>query len=472
MKIIHIASEVYPFSKTGGLADVTGTLPLWLASLGNEVIVMSPLYARVHKQYPDLAPTGIRVWVDVPDGLLEFELYECAIKGVRFLFFRQDQLFNRPGIYNENGKDYPDNHIRFSSFCMACMNYIKHHGLMPDILHAHDWQTALIPVYHKSFFQDIPAKTVFTIHNLSFQGVFFGVTMESIGLTPAHFSTEGLEFYGHPNLMKGAIVYSDLITTVSPSYAKEIQTPACGCQLDGLLRRHSRKLVGILNGIDDRVWNPQTDAMIAHHFNTDDLSGKIAQKRSVAALWGFNSEKPLVVMISRLSSQKGVELILEAARDMGRMDAHFVFLGDGVPKITNQFQKLAHTYTNMTVIIGYNEALSHNLYAAADYYLMPSIFEPCGLSQLIAMRYGALPIVRRTGGLADTVRDVDTGGWGFVFDSADAGSLLRTLKRALGIYHTPAFEKFVTQSLSLDFSWRKSLYETMKQYQILLGNSG
>ncbi len=472
MKIIHVASEVYPFSKTGGLADVTGSLPLWLASLGNEVIVMSPLYARVRKKYPDLTPTGIKVWVDVPDGLLEFNLYECTIKKVRFLFFRQDQLFNRPGIYNENGKDYPDNHIRFSAFCMACMNHIKHHGLMPDILHAHDWQTALIPVYHKSFFQDIPAKTVFTIHNLSFQGVFFGVTMEAIGLTPAHFSTEGLEFYGHPNLMKGAIVYSDLITTVSPSYAREIQTPACGCQLDGLLRRYHHKLVGILNGIDDHIWDPETDTMIAHHFNKGDLSGKTAQKRSVAALLGFNPEKPLVAMISRLSNQKGVELILEAAGDIGQLDAHFIFLGDGVPEITGQFQKLGHAYTNITVIIGYNEVLSHNLYAAADYYLMPSIFEPCGLSQLIAMRYGALPVVHRTGGLADTVKDVNSGGWGFVFDSADAGSLLHTLKRALGVYRTPAFEKFVKHSLSLDFSWEQSLHKTMEQYQLLLGNSG
>ncbi len=273
MKIIHIASEVYPFSKTGGLADVTGTLPLWLTSLGCKVIVMSPLYAVVRKKYPDLTPAKIKVWVDIPEGLLEFTLYEYVTKGVQFLFFRQDELFDRPGLYNENGRDYPDNHIRFSSFCMACMNYIKHHQLMPDILHAHDWQTALIPVYHKSFFQDIPAKTVFTIHNLSFQGRFFGITMDALGLTPAHFTTEGLEFHGHPNLMKGAIIYSDLITTVSPSYAEEIQTPAYGFQLDGLLRRYRHKLVGILNGIDDHVWNPETDAMIAHHFNKDDLSG-------------------------------------------------------------------------------------------------------------------------------------------------------------------------------------------------------
>lgn len=469
MKIIHVASEAFPFSKTGGLADVVGTLPKRMAQIGHDVTVMVPLYRVTRERYPELILLDTKVWVDVPGGLMEFRLYETFVDGARFLFFEQDELFDRSGIYNEDGEDYGDNHIRFSSFCMACLNFIKHHNLKPEILHAHDWQAALIPVYQKLYFSDIGCKTVFTIHNLAFQGILYDKSMESIGLKGEHFYGAGLEFYGDINMLKAAVLQADLVTTVSPKYAEEVQTPAYGFKLDGLLKHNAHKLVGILNGIDYSVWNPETDENLEFHYHAGDLSGKEKVKRHFAEKWGLDPEKPLIVMISRLAEQKGIQMILDAAPDMANADANFVFLGDGTPDINQQFKGLESELPNVTVIIGYSEALSHQLYGAADFYLMPSLFEPCGLSQLIAMRYGAIPIARYTGGLADTVKDITVDGWGFVFDPTTGHALMHTIYRALSIYGTDQYHDLVQKVMSIDFSWVRSANETVQHYERLSG---
>jgi starch synthase len=465
MKIAFVSSEVFPFSKTGGLADVVGALSKETAELGNDVIVLTPLYKSVFDKFSDkIVNTNKKVWVDVPNGLVEFELWATILNKVKFIFFKNEGLFFRQGFYNENGFDYPDNYFRFATFSMAVMNYLKHHDIEPDIIHCNDWQTALIPVYHKSFFNDIKTKTILTIHNLAFQGIF-DINLTSIGLDNSFLIMSKLEFYGKTNYLKGGIVYSDFVTTVSPTYAEEIKTPEYGFGLDGLLKYYDYKLIGILNGIDYEYWNPLTDKLIYENYNTSKMKNK--NKSPLTKEFSLN-DNPLFVMVSRFAEQKGINMILDIGENFNRLNANFIFLGDGTPDFNNKMKNLESLCRNVKVILGYNEELSHKLYSAADFYLMPSIFEPCGLSQMIAMRYGALPVVRKTGGLNDTVKDLSLKeGYGFVFEEAKSDSLLFQINRAIDFYSNIKFDSYVNFVMKIDFSWKKSAKKYLKIYQNL-----
>ncbi len=471
MKIVFSASEVFPFSKTGGLADVTGALSKELANLNNEVTVFSPLYMSVWENFymknKKLHPENKKIWVDVPDGLIEFEVWKIDLDGVEFLFLKNDELFFRKGFYNENGEDYYDNPYRFSVFSMAIMNYLKHHNINPDIIHCNDWQTALIPVYHKSFFSDVPAKTIITIHNLAFQGVF-DIDLKYIGLDESFLTIDKLEFYGKVNFLKGGIVYSDFVTTVSPTYAKEIKTSEYGFGLDGLLRHFDYKLTGILNGIDYEYWNPATDEYIYKKYG--EYENKVENKKYISNEYGFDYDKPLFTMVSRFTEQKGLNMITTLNDKFSELNANFIFLGDGSPEFNNQMLQLEKINPNMKIILGYNEALSHKLYAAADFYLMPSVFEPCGLSQMIAMRYGAVTVVRKTGGLNDTVKDISTDGYGFVFENIDENELFEQLRRAINHYFNKDFPSLSNQVMKIDFSWKKSAEKYFELYNTLINH--
>ncbi len=465
MKIVFASSEVFPFSKTGGLADVVGSLAKEMVKLNNDVIVITPYYKSVMENFPEIKNTEKKVWVDVPSGLLEFEIFTLKESGIEFVFFKNDELFLRNGFYNENGLDYQDNPVRFASFSMALMNYLKHHNINPDIIHCNDWQTSLIPVYHKSYFSDLKAKTILTIHNLAFQGIF-DIDLKYIGLDDSFFDMEKLEFYGKINFLKGGIVYSDFITTVSPTYAEEIKTMEYGFRLDGLLRHYSHKLKGILNGIDYEYWNPLTDKYIYKNF--DNHNDKKINKFKFTEHFELNNDYPLFVMVSRFTEQKGLNMILHLREKFSQLNASFIFLGDGTPEFNEKMKILEHINSNIRVILGYKEQLSHILYASSDFYLMPSVFEPCGLSQMIAMRYGSVPIVRKTGGLNDTVKDIAQNGYGFVFDEINSDALLSQINRALDYYNSNDISYLSEKVMKIDFSWKESAKKYVQLYLSLV----
>ncbi|MBI3995822.1 MAG: glycogen synthase GlgA, partial [Nitrospirae bacterium] len=412
MRILYAASEVSPFAKTGGLADVAGALPEALVRLGHEVKVIMPRYSVVDEKRWRLKPRG-DLAVKLAGKDHTFHLWAChlADSPVEFFFLSNKGLFDRPGLYQEKGMDYPDNLERFSAFSRAVLEVPKKLNWQPDIIHGNDWQTALTFAFLKAHFSADSfyrkTGTVFTIHNLGYPGLFPAAEFAGLGLPPEYFTPDRLEFYGKLNLLKAGLVFAGVLNTVSPTYSREIQTPEFGQGLEGVLATRRADLFGILNGVDYRQWNPARDPAISHPYDARSLKGKRLCKEALQKECHLEvKEVPLVGMITRLTAQKGLDLVIEALDELMRMDLQLVVLGAGEPEMEQKLKAAMRRYSEqLSVRIQFDEPLAHRIEAGADLFLMPSSYEPCGMNQMYSLRYGTVPIVRKTGGQADTVED-------------------------------------------------------------------
>ncbi len=483
MKIALIASEVTPFAKTGGLADVIGTLSMALAQLGNDICVIAPAYRSARQGDFALRELPRQLSVPVADRRVRATVMEGSISNrVPIYFIRADQYFDREFLYGTPaGGDYPDNAERFVFFSRAALEALRQQPV--DIVHCHDWQAALAAVYLKtqaSWYPEIAsAKTVFTIHNLGFQGIFSPADWPLLDLDSAFFTPQSLEFYGHINFLKGALVFADKLTTVSPSYAREITTAEQGFGLEGVLRERAGDLVGILNGVDYQLWNPWTDPFLTDHYGENSLTLKVACKKKLRH--GMNLPDrdgvPLIAMISRLTPQKGFDLIEAIFAAIMERGTQVVFLGSGETRYENFFRAAQERYPDqLAVRIGFDEPLAHQIEAGADIFLMPSLYEPCGLSQMFSLKYGTIPVVRAIGGLKDTVQPCNIekhSGTGFVFEDYTPQALLETLDQCLTVYRDEsAWTALQRRAMSMDFSWNHSAKKYADLYRQLMNLGG
>ncbi len=465
MRLLFASAEIYPYSKTGGLADVAKALPAALARFC-DVVSVTPLYRFIDRTRYGIRPMCRELSLDFGGREYRVSLWEAEREGVRHLFVYHPLLCERDHPYapDEKGKD--DSALRFAVFSHAVTALADDF----DLVHLNDWHTALAAVLMKD--GGVEAKTLFTIHNLAYQGVFDAKVMRKIGLDPRHFTMEDMEFYGRLNWMKGAIAHADAVTTVSPAYAKEIQTPAFGCGLEGFLRKHAAKFTGILNGIDTDFFDPAADPALPAPYDADDTTGKAACKKAMLSELDIKEyENPFFIFIGRFVEQKGIDLIIEALDGLAQKPMTLMILGEGDPRFGEAAEKAAAEYPAIRAFLGYDENLSHRLYAAADFLLMPSRFEPCGLNQMIAMRYGTLPVVHAVGGLKDTVRDYEKEkicGLGIPFDEASAQSLVDAVDRALALYaDRDRFEKLRRFDMGCDFSIDRCAQNYWKLYEKL-----
>ncbi len=468
MKIAFCSSEVVPFAKTGGLADVSGALPLALEKLGLDVSIFLPFYKGVDQKGYKVKKLKKGLWSTILG------------KNLTVYFIDHKGHFHRDYLYGDGYGDYEDNFERFHFFCEDVLIQLKALKLQVDIVHCHDWQTALIPLYLKELYKEDPffenTKTVFTIHNLAYQGVFKKSFFPQLGLSPELFSPEGLEFYDKINLLKGAILYSDEVTTVSPQYAKEILTKKYGCGLEGVLKHSKDRVVGILNGLDHDIWNPQVDKWLEQTYTRESYTeGKRLNKLALQRSFKLPQKKdmPVFGFVGRLSHQKGVDLILESLTEIMAFDVQLVFQGVGEAKIARKLEKAVKKYPKrIGLCLKFDERIAHLIYSGSDFFLMPSIYEPCGLSQLISMKYGTLPIAYKTGGLIDTIspyRQNNNKATGFIFDTFDKKNFMREIKRAFTTYEQPLkLRSLVYSALNADFSWESSAQEYKDMYQDLL----
>jgi starch synthase len=469
IKVLLVASEAAPFAKTGGLADVVGALPVALKAFDCEVAVLIPRYRRMERTAARRVYDSIPIWLG--GALYETSLY-LADAGTPYYFLDAPSLYDREGYYGDSSGDYADNAVRFAALSRAALA-VARCVFRPQILHCHDWQTGLVPVYLKTNFAYDPTflgiKTLFTIHNLGYQGLFPPSVLPQVGLSPQLFNVDGLEFYGKVNFLKGGLLFSDALSTVSRGYTAEIQTAEYGFGLDGVLRARASGLHGILNGVDYQNWNPATDPHLAAHYSPGDLSGKRECKRDLLrefALPDAASTRPLLGVVSRLAAQKGTELILEIAPELVKDDLYLVVLGAGDAVYEARLREMAAAYPDhIGVKIGYDEALAHKVEAGADLFLMPSRYEPSGLNQLYSLRYGAVPVVRATGGLDDTIEV----GTGFKFQEYSAPAFLAAIRAASAAYgDRPSWEAMMRRGMQKDFSWRVSAGEYAALYRRML----
>jgi starch synthase len=478
LKILIVSSEIMPFAKTGGLADVAGALALALGKLGHDVRTVMPRYSVVDPGAFNLLPILADLQVRIGPGHWVCEVRRTTIprSTVPAYFIECPPLFDRPGLYGEDGKDYPDNPIRFAVFCTAVAWLLKGLDWTPNIILCNDWQTALLPVYLRNR-PDMVAdpmlpqsRVAFCIHNLAYQGIFQLGMAGQLGLGPELVHPAGLEFHGNLNLLKGGILFSDRIVTVSPRYAREILTPEFGCGLDGLLRSHQNRLIGILNGIDTEVWDPEKDGFIPVRYSANNLAGKARCKTLLQKELGLDTSDsaPLISIISRLDPQKGLELAAPVLDQfLAEKRIQLVVLGTGHPNLQQTYERLARKYPRRVACrFALDNALAHRIQAASDIFLMPSRFEPCGLSQLYSMRYGTVPVVRAVGGLADSVVDateenVRNGtATGFVFGPYESGALSEALSRAVDAYANPKVWRIIQAAgMARDSSWDASARE-------------
>ncbi len=474
MHIAFAASECVPFSKTGGLADVVGSLPPELARLGHKVTVYLPRYRLTKLENPQVVIRSITVPFD--DRYRFCSVLDGGLRnGVQFYFVDYPPFFDRDALYGTPLGDYHDNAERFALFCRAVLEATKILG-KPDLFHCHDWQTALIPILLKSLYREDPAfaqtPCVFTIHNLGYQGLFPPEVLPLLMLPWDLFSMAKLEFYGKANFLKGAISEADFITTVSRKYAQEIQTAEYGFGLEGLLRSRASTLVGILNGVDYSEWNPAADPIIAANYSADDLSGKAQCQRDLLKEFGLAADTllPVVGIVSRFAGQKGFDLIQQVADRMAREDMIVIALGTGDREYEDMFRRLNKQYPQkFAVKIEFNNRLAHKIEAGADMFLMPSRYEPAGLNQLYSLKYGTVPIVRATGGLDDTIEQFDpvTGkGTGFKFKEYSGEALLDTVKTAIMAFRdTDKWRNLMRNGMVQDYSWAASAREYAKVYE-------
>ncbi len=462
---MYASSEMAPYAKTGGLADVSAALPKALAARGHEVTCFLPRYGSI--PFPPGRFLGsIHVPVDSLHRSAGFYERELG-PGRRAVFVEYPPFFDRQGIYGDMNGDFGDNEFRFAFFCRAVLEYCRGRGYRPHVFHAHDWQTGLLPVYLKAFYLDDPTlhrvPTVFTIHNLAYQGHFSSAILGPLGLPESLFTEDALEWNGDICYMKGGIVFSEVVTTVSPTYAREIQTSEFGQGLEAVVRSRSQDLVGILNGVDYEEWDPRHDRHIAAAFDESKQAGKAACKQALLREFGLapGPDLPVIGIISRLVYQKGFDLVTAAMEPLLARGLRMVVLGTGEPEVEAGLREFVRRDpSRFGVRFHYDAGLAHRIEAGADMMLMPSRFEPCGLTQMYSMRYGTIPIVRATGGLADTVQHFDVTtqkGTGFVFQHADGTGLLWSIDQALAAYAKPGpWTALRHNAMTRDFSWSRS----------------
>ncbi len=474
MTILLVAAEGVPFVKTGGLADVIGSLPQELKKLGLDVRVMLPKYGDIPEHFKIEMTHCCDFTVPLSWRQLYGGVQRLEYEGVPFYFIDNEYYFKRPGIYG-----FPDEGERFAFFCRAVLEALPHLDFSPRIIHCHDWHTGMISVFLKAFYGADPAyqgiRTVFTIHNLEYQGLFPPEFLEDVlGLPERYFTWDGVEFNGQVSFIKGGINFADLLTTVSESYAQEIQYPFFGARLDGLLRQRKDVLQGILNGIDMKIYNPAEDPHICEPYNWKKPARKRLNKEELQRKLSLPVRKdvPLIGLVSRLASQKGLDLIAHIWEELLSLDVQLVVLGTGEPRYEELFRYVADKYPDkVSANLFFDNRLAHHIYAGSDLFLMPSLYEPCGLGQLIALRYGSLPVVRETGGLRDTVQPYNehTGeGNGFTFTNYNAHDLLHVLKEAVSLYQQrTTWSKLVKNAMKADFSWYKSAQKYQDLYREL-----
>ena len=477
MHISFVASEGVPFSKTGGLADVVGALPRALAALGHQVTVYLPRYRQTKLVDPATVVRSITVPFD-DEYRFASVVSGGTQAGVKFYFVEYPEFFYRDALYGTPAGDYPDNAERFALFSRAVLEASKILGV-PQIFHCHDWQSALVPVLLRTIYKDDPAfrdvGTVFTIHNMGYQGLFPPEVLPLLMLPWDLFAMSKMEFFGQVNFLKGALTYADYVTTVSRKYSQEIQTAEYGFGLEGVLRGRAGTVTGILNGVDYEEWSPQTDKFIAAKYSPQDLSGKAKCKLDLLAAFGIPASAaklPVIGIVSRFAAQKGFDLILQVADRLAREEMVLVTLGAGDKPYEEMFQRLAKQFPNgIAVKVAYDNAIAHKIEAGADMFLMPSRYEPCGLNQIYSLKYGTVPIVRATGGLDDTIEpwDARTGkGTGFKFSEYNGESLLLTVKQALQAFRDQtSWQVLMRNGMNKDFSWHASAREYGKIYERL-----
>ncbi|HEY4417839.1 MAG TPA: glycogen synthase GlgA [Verrucomicrobiae bacterium] len=477
MKILLASSEVHPFSKTGGLADMVGALGKALAAAGHETVIVTPLYRGIREKFPQLRREEWQFNLLLGDDWVKGGLWSAdLVDGLKIYFVEQPEFFDRAGIYHEKNISYPDNDRRFIFFSKCVAHLARYLPWRPDVAHVHDWQGGLVPVFlqqQESEGWGNPPATCLTIHNLAYQGVFGPESFALTNLPRHYFTPEDVEFFGMVNCLKAGIAFADTITTVSPRYAREIMTEAYGCGLDGLLRKRHERLFGILNGVDYSDWNTTENPHLFKSFSVTRMAGKKINKRELQKSVGLPvlDDAPLFGTITRLAEQKGVDIQLGALAEMLTSNLQFVLLGSGSPDFEKGYQTLARRFPGKVAVrIGYDEKLAHRIEAACDFYLMPSQFEPCGLNQMYSLRYGAVPIVRATGGLDDSVIDYtqDTKhANGIKFHEYSNQALAKAIRKALAIYAQPElFRHYQRNAMKADFSWEQTLGEYMRVYEV------
>jgi len=483
MRILYTVSEVAPFAKTGGLADVAGSLPAALARLGHEVKIVMPRYAVVNGKRWGLQPRdefSLRVaGKDYPFSIHAGRLPDSPVE---VLFLENDRLFDRPALYQENGVDYPDNMERFAAFSRAVLEVPRRLDWSPDVLHGNDWQTALIFVYRRFFLANDPhfrkTGTVFTIHNLGYQGLFPGGDYSVLGLPPKFFTPDTMEFYGKVNLLKAGLVFAGVLNTVSPTYSREIQTSEFGFGLEGILSSRRTYLFGILNGVDYQTWDPTHDAYLSQAYGARTLKGKRICKEALQKECHLPvKDVPVIGMISRLTPQKGLDLVMDVLEDLTRLNLQLVILGVGDASVHQKLKQAVRSHPDkLSVHLAFEEPMAHRIEAGSDLFLMPSRYEPCGLNQMYSLRYGTIPVVRKTGGLADTVVDATPSNLqegiatGFLFEQSSSHELLTTVRLALNIYREKdLWYRMMRTGMAADFSWDRSAKEYDRIYQKAVG---
>jgi len=459
MRVLFLSSEVAPFSKTGGLGDVAGALPSALAELGHEVVVVTPLYGDLPRAGLVEAPTLLTL--TFPFGGVAARFFaKASERRLTHVFVDVPQFFQRAGLYG-----HADDARRFAAFTMAGLSYAQATGFLPDVVHGNDWPVGLAALALKRGYAHTPlgkARTVFTIHNLAYQGNFPRGELEALGLPWSLYTVDGVEFYDQLSFMKAALKSFDVLTTVSPSYAQEIQTREGGHGLDGVLRSRAKDLHGILNGVDVREWNPATDVLLPARFSAVDVAGKAACREALLEAYGLEPPapgQPVFGLVGRMVEQKGVDLVLDALPRALEQGARAVVLGSGEARFEQRWRHLAERFPyRLGVRVGFDNALAHLIEAGSDFFLMPSRFEPCGLNQMYSLLYGAVPVVREVGGLKDTVVDVAGGeGTGLAFSELSAEGLSRALFRAVELFRRPdEYRKVQRRGMAQDFSWARS----------------
>lgn len=498
MKIVIATSEAIPFAKTGGLADVTGSLLKEFLRLGKEVYLFLPYYKVIRNRFnlawesgirhrgafnPEIKDTGIKIKISLGERTVEGSIFSTdpnvfLIRCSGDSSADRDEFFERDDLYGTASGDFPDNAERFIFFSKAILEALMAMGLKPDIIHCNDWQTGLIPLYLKTIYNNDffnKTRTVLTIHNIGYQGIFDASRFSLTGLGWEWFNLEGIEFYGRINLLKAGLISSDIITTVSKQYAREILTPDYGHGLDGVLRKRMGDLKGVINGIDIEEWNPSTDRFIPGRFNHDDLSGKGICRSELVRECGLSIEKqaPLISFVGRLSRQKGIDILAESIEKIISIGAGLIILGKGDMEFENMVSTFSNRYkSNVHVRIGYDEAFAHRVYGGSDMFLMPSRYEPCGLGQMIAMRYGTIPVARKTGGIVDTIEDynpLSDSGTGFLFEDYNPSSLICSIRLAVSLFSCKdRWEGLLRRAMKRDFSWKRSAMEYLNIYDSLL----
>jgi starch synthase len=479
MRVLFVTSEVYPLVKTGGLGDVSYALSNALRQLGLDIRLLLPGYPAVLEQLslievhediklsPSQQPFRLLAGI-MPDGITPVYVIECP------------EFYERNGnpYQDEQGKDWADNALRFGLLSKVAAKFGQHHFLFkPDLIHCNDWQAGLVPAFLK-FSAHAHVKTVMSVHNMAYQGIFGPKVIEELGLPAESFSIDGLEYYGKVSFLKASLVYADWLTTVSPTYAKDIQTKLYGCGLEGLLKKRNHQLTGLLNGIDTTTWNPKTDPYLKHHYNSHNVANKGFNTKALRTKLklAFAKKAPLIGMITRITEQKGIDLVIPLIPQIIKAGAQIAILGSGDKALENQLQELATMYPkSLSVNLGYDEELAHQIEAGADIFLMPSQFEPCGLNQMYSMHYGTIPIVRHTGGLADTVVNLmpdtlaDNTATGFVFEQDNSEELWFCIQRALQIFRDQTtWKQLQINGMKRDFSWQTSAKAYLSLYSQIM----